>query len=279
MEGATEQTLKHKRKELGAFARWLESESRMQRLEDLSPRDILDHLEWMRLRGLSPVSVNTRMRSIRAWCNTMMAWEFLTVNPCAKIKSPKMPKREKPFINPEDIQKLLNLCPLSTLSGSRHASMVWLLSTTGMRRNELLSLNKADLDWDKGLIRVIQGKGQKERFVPFARDAQKVVLRYLANRQDNFECLWVTEFKKPLSWHGLGQAMQRLFQRAGVAVVDPCHAFRRTFAANAVRQGIPRPYVQAVCGWSTPQMMDRYIAAMKSEDDAIDAFEGFKPFG
>ena len=54
---------------------------------------------------------------------------------------------------------------------------------------------------------------------------------------------------------------------------DTCHIFRRTFAANTVRQNIPRPYVQAVAGWSTPQMLDHYVAAMEAEEEAINAFK------
>ena len=68
-------------------------------------------------------------------------------------------------------------------------------------------------------------------------------------------------------------------ERAEIELKDACHIFRRTFAANAVKQSIPRPYVMAIAGWSTPQMLDHYVAAMEAEEEAIDAFREFKPFG
>ena len=53
---------------------------------------------------------------------------------------------------------------------------------------------------------------------------------------------------------------------------------RKTRAAHAVSQGIPRPYIQAVASWSTPHMLDQYTAAMEAEEGAIEAFKKFKRF-
>ncbi len=75
------------------------------------------------------------------------------------------------------------------------------------------------------------------------------------------------------------QDLRCLAKRAEVYLQDTCHIFRRTFAANAVRQNIPRQYVQAVAGWPTSHMLDHYVAAMEAEQSAIDAFREFKPFG
>ena len=60
---------------------------------------------------------------------------------------------------------------------------------------------------------------------------------------------------------------------------DYCHVFPRTWAAIAVRQGIPSPYTQAVAGWSTPTMMGHYVSAMEAEEGAIEAFRDFDQFG
>ena len=159
--------------------------------------------------------------------------------------------------------------------------MLWLLATTGIRRRELTPLRLEDLDWERGQVRVLHGKGQKERQVPFALETQRPMLRYIKQRWDDLPCLWITEEGKPLSYHVVKQDLERLFERASLKgeIKDVYHIFRRTFAAHAVRQGIPRPYIQAIAGWSTPQMLDHYTAAMEAEDGAIEAFRGFKPFG
>ncbi len=279
VEGSTDDTLKHKRKELRPFLRFLEEQGRSTLPGDVTHFDVMAHLEEMKLRGLAAASIHTRRRALHAWFAWMVDWEIILANPVSKVKSPKLPKVRKPFLSGENFRKLLDLCPLSTLLGSRRASVLWLLATTGMRRRELHMLTRDALDWERGEIRVVYGKGQTERRVPFMREAQRPVMRYLNNRLDSLPCLWVTERGGRLGYEGLGQDIAHLFERAGVPVKDPMHIFRRTFAANAVRQGVPRQYTQAIAGWSTSQMLDRYTAAMEAEEGAIEAFRQFKPFG
>ena len=279
IEGSTESTVKHKRIEIDQFVRFLEAQGHSMTPGDVTLFDVLAHLEDMKLRGLAVATIHTRRRALHAWFAWMVDWEVLEVNPVTKVRSPRLPRVRKPFLNEPSFRKLLDLCPLNTRIGSRRASMLWLLSTTGMRRRELCLLEREDLDWSRGQIRVVHGKGQLERQVPFMLEAQRPLLRYLSQRTDSLGCLWVSERGTRLDYDSMGQDIQRLFQRAGVPVKDAFHIFRRTFAANAVRQGIPRQYTQAIAGWSSSQMLDRYTAAMEAEDGAIEAFRKFRPFG
>ncbi len=210
------------------------------------------------------------------WC---VEWELIESSPAARIKAPKVPKTRKPFISEEQFTALLDLCPLNTFAGARRQAMLWMLATTGIRRNEMWMLKKEDLDWDASVIRVIHGKGQKERQIPFDRRCQRAMLRYIQQRSDSLGWLWVTEEGKRLGYDGIWQDLKRTAERAKVSLQDTCHIFRRTFAAQAVRQSIPRPYVQAVAGWSTPKMLDHYVTAMEAEEGAIESFREFKPFG
>ena len=75
---------------------------------------------------------------------------------------------------------------------------------------------------------------------------------------------------------------KRLLVRAGIRdeIQDGFHIFRRTWAANAVEQGVPRPYVQGRGGWSSPFMLDHYVQAMQEEGDkTIEKFREIDPVG
>jgi integrase/recombinase XerC len=157
--------------------------------------------------------------------------------------------------------------------------MLWLLITTGIRHRELSTLETSDLDWRGAQVRVVHGKGQKERQIPFERQTQRAMLKYLHLRKDGQDRLWVTEEQTPMSYRAIAKDMVSLKSRAGVVIKDTMHVFRRTFAANAVRQGFPRPYVQGIMGHSTPTMMDVYTAAMQGENGATDVFRDFDPWG
>ena len=197
----------------------------------------------MREGGLKPLSIRTRWQAITDWLNWCVDWGPISASLAAKIKAPKVPKTRKPFLTEGQFASLLELCPLNTFAGGHRQSMLWMMATTGIRGNEMWMPKKEDLDWDTSVIRVVYGKGQKERQVPFERHCQRAMLRYMHQRRDSLEWLWVTEEGIRLGYYGIWQDMKRLAEGAEVEVKDACHIFRRTFAANAAKQSIPRPYV------------------------------------
>ena len=250
VEGATEATLRHKAKENRLFLAWLGEAGHSMRAEDVICDHVVGHLADMKRRGLRPATVKTRHRALRAWWGWMVRMEITGSNPPAKIRSPREPAAAKPFLSEPDFGKLLDLCDPETLPGCRRRAMLLLLATTGIRRRELQMLRTEDLDWERGRVLVRNGKGQKERVIPFLGQAQDAVRLYLGHRRDSDPALWITELGLPLQYHGVGQDISRLYRRAGVRVVDSVHIFRRSFARSAVLQAIPRPYIKAVAGWS-----------------------------
>ena len=277
IEGSTAATLRFYRTELGAFVKAMELAGKVMTAE-VTRFDIMAHLEAIR-ETRAPRSIKTRLTALSAFFGWAQEWDIIEVNPTAKLKPPRVAKVRKDFLSQAQFQSILDICLLDTFLGARRQSMFQLFLTTGMRRRELSLLNLADLNWAGMSIRVIHGKGQKERNVPFVNEAQRVVIKYLQHRSDAEAGLGVTESAQPLCYWSLGQDMQRMMERAGVQVKDVCHIFRRTWAAGAVRQGIPRPWVQGVAGWSTPTMMDHYVEAMQGESEAIEAFKDFSPWG
>ena len=65
------------------------------------------------------------------------------------------------------------------------------------------------------MIRVVHGKGQKERQIPFDRRCQRPMLRYLQHRTDTLQWLWVTEEGSRLAYDSIWQDLNRLEERAG----------------------------------------------------------------
>ena len=211
IEGSTEATIKFYAKELRLFLRDLEKiDPDCQTLTDLSPLDVLQHLGSMKERGLKPRSIRTRWQAITTWLNWCVEWGLIDTSPAERIKAPKVPKTRKPFLTEEQFASLLNLCPLNTFAGARRQSMLWMMVTTGIRRNEVWMLNREDLDWDNSVIRVVYGKGQKERQIPFDRCCQRAMLRYIQQRRDSLDWLWVTEEGIRLGYDGIWQDLNRL---------------------------------------------------------------------
>ena len=281
--GHTETTVSTYRSHLKLFIDYLQTQAHSLELQDLTPYDLMDHLEDLKARDRSARYLKSRHQHV----STFLLWaEGLGYisrdnNPARRVPTPKVPKIRKGFLKPEWFSALVEACtPPDTLSRARRLAMLFLFSTTGIRHRELWGLAREDLDWKEHLIHVRLGKGQKDRRIPFHPETERAILGYLRHRKDHMPELWVTEHGAKLSYWGISQDMRRLMDLVGIngQVPDVCHIFRRTWAANAVRQGIPRPYIMAVAGWSTPDMLDRYTQEMQMESGAVEAFSTFDPF-
>ena len=221
IEGSTDSTIRFYSKEVRLFLKDLDPGC--QTLEDLTPLHVLEHLGSMKDRGLAPRLVRSRWQAITTWLNWCVEWGLIDLSPAARIKAPKVPKTRKPFLTEEQFASLLEICPLNTFAGARRHSMLWMLATTGIRRNEMWMLKLDDLDWDASVVRVIHGKGRKERQVPFDRQCQRAMLRYIQQRKDSLDWLWVTEEGTRLGYDGIWQDLKRIAERAEVELQDTCH--------------------------------------------------------
>ena len=163
------------------------------------------------------------------------------------------------------------------------AATLMLLCTTGMRRREIWELRLSDLDWERGRITICCGKGGNPSVIPFHRDAQWSGSEYIELRQkEGFEdpALWLTEKGNPIGYDSLGTHMRWLADQAGVPIKDVFHIQRRTFARDAKRHRIDTQHILGTAGWNGEQMLNRYTAAMREEEDErLQAFDGFDSLG
>lgn len=263
VEGCSPLTLKTYRFRIGHFFLFLDGQ--VAGIQDISHTDIDRYLLHFRELGRSPHYIHSHFRGLRTFFNWCVAEEFVRRSPMRNMKPPKLPRKGKPFISQAERDYLLHFCPASTFMGARTAATISLFWSTGMRSQELANLQLSDLDWDKSCIRVF-GKGSKERYVPFVKEAKKAVWRYLSYRNDDYPALWVTEERRPATKWAIVSATRRLIERAGLDIKDMHHIFRRSWAMRNLKAGVPIKYVQLIGGWESVTTLEQYVRAMESED-------------
>ncbi len=260
--GCTRATLLDYKRRLTQFFRFIDRELPGQEIRRFH---IDSYLAWLADNGRSRATVRTNYRALHAFYNWQVEDELIERSPMAKMKLPRIEKRSKPFLAEGHFHQLLTLCSPPSFMRSRNAAVLWLFWSTGMRLGELAGLRVDDLNWDGSWILVF-GKGNRERRVPFSKEAKRAVWRYLAFRKDNLPQLWLSEERTPMAPEGLRMAINRLYRRSGIQVKDVCHIFRRTWAMRQIKSGIPPKFVQLTGGWIDIKTLDGYIQAMTSED-------------
>lgn len=267
-ENRSAKTIAWHRASLGKFATWLNETGQSHDPDDWNATLIrtyyvaLKHATKADGAPLSPTSVNTYARSLRAFCHWLHAEEFAETNVMAKVKQPSAPKLVKPVLTADECQRALNAAKSGRNGLRDHALMLFMLDT-GARANEVCGLAMADVNWQQRLAKVF-GKGGKERYIPFSAATMKAMQRYIVKaRRDESDRVFQNEDGYALTPSGLLQLCHRIGERAGVEL-NP-HKFRHTFAISYLRSGASVFALQKTLGHSSLDMSLRYAALMTDD--------------
>lgn len=275
VEGFAPKTIQNYDDVLRPFIAYCRSELDVNDASDLTAHHVRSYLLTFKDR-VKPYTFYDYFRGIKRFFNWLVGEGILAISPMSNMKPPRVPQiLIKPF-QLEDLRTLLYLCDNKTFLGIRNKAIILVFLETGLRLGELSEIQIADINFNRGIIKVM-GKGAKERVVAIQQRTQKSILRYLLMRKDTYRCLWVTEEGTPITAHGIQTMIKRLGKRANLQNVrcSP-HTFRHTSATMSLDNGAKEFEVQAMLGHSTLIMTRRYVASLNSEK-AAEAHKRFSP--
>lgn len=275
VEGFTPKTIKNYRSFIKPFIDHCRNELGIEDTSALLPIHIRSYLLTFKDR-VKPYTFHDYFRAIKRFFNWLVDEGVLSVSPMANMKPPRIPKTIIQPFQTDHIRSLLALCEKNTFLGVRNRAIILVFLETGLRLKELANMQIEDIDFERGIIKVM-GKGARERVVAIQLRTQKALLRYLLSRDDNHRCVWVSEERRPLTEWGIAIMIRKLGKRAGLNNVrcSP-HTFRHTAATMSLDNGASEFEVQAMLGHSTITMTRRYVATLNSEK-AAKAHKRFSP--
>ncbi|MDY5212192.1 tyrosine-type recombinase/integrase [Intestinibacter sp.] len=175
-----------------------------------------------------PSTVNGIITCIKEFFKYLYDDEYIKTNPARKLKKMKEEKRLKHSLNEVVFEHIRLNC-----KNSRDRAIVEFLYATGLRVSELVSLNRSDIDPNANSLKVI-GKGNKERFVIYSDIAKFYLQKYLSERKDDNDALFVST-KKPynrLSTRGVQKIFEKIKKELGLSGDLSPHILRHTFATR-----------------------------------------------
>jgi site-specific recombinase XerD len=213
-------------------------------------------------RPLSSHSINSWARALRAFFSWLYQNDYTDEHRLKNLRPPKPTEVEIEILRPEQVQALLNACSPRTATGCRNRAMVMLMLDAGLRLEEVATLLRADVHIDEGWLRV-KGKGNKERVVPFGRNLQQVLTRYVTTFRPEATSqpatFLLTLRGDPLTGWGIQTIIQRLGPRAGLPNLH-AHLLRHTFATNYLLYNCGDAFrLQQILGHTTLEMTRRYV--------------------
>ena len=214
-------------------------------------QDVFLYLAWLRARGNSGRTLARRLSALRAFFAYAVDEGRLAANPAHLVENPRLPLHLPEFLSREEMERLLDQPDLKDRGGRRDRCLLELLYAAGLRVSEACGLSVADLDRQRGLVRVF-GKGAKERLVPLHGIMQDMLDDYLRHWRPLFhplgEQLFVNRSGRGLTRQYVWKMVKKYALLAGIVRPISPHTFRHSFATHLLEGGADLRAVQLLLG-------------------------------
>ena len=225
---------------------------------------VVDNLEISDLRQYMSFCIEqnqwsnqTIQRNLSAIRNFMQWLQQEGVHHNPKFKDFAIKREPRPLpgmLSPENLQQLLEQAAPTSLNEQwlwcRDKAMLELLYSSGLRLNELVSLQLNAIDWSQQLVRVT-GKGKKTRIIPFGRNAQVALKQWLIARQQKnptHDYVFIARSGQVISARQVQKRIKLQALRAGLSADLYPHLIRHCFASHLLSASGDLRAVQEMLG-------------------------------
>jgi len=192
---------------------------------------------------------------------TMMALKFCYHHVLEKedffldIPLPKRPQKIPVLLTQKEVYAILQ-----STNNLKHLTLLSLCYGCGLRVSELVALTQDDIDPERLLLRVVQGKGKKDRNIPLSKTLLKLLRRYWqAWRPDHYLFCSYQQQKKPLGVSSVQKMFSKAKLNAGIHKKGGIHSLRHAYATHQLEHGLPLHHLQEFMGHSDIRVTQRYL--------------------
>jgi len=176
-DGLAANTLSAYRRDLCAFEQWLKTERNIA-LDAAVGADIQAWFAACHAQT-KPSTANRRLATLRRYYLWAIRHQRVSVDPCLQLTTAKQPLRVPKTLSEGQVEALLQQPPVHTPRGLRDRAMLEVLYATGLRVSELVNVGVLEISLSDGVLRVVQGKGGKDRLVPLGAEAAHWISTYM----------------------------------------------------------------------------------------------------
>ncbi len=222
-------------------------------LNDVTRKQILDHLLSEKARGLAANSLSRHLVSLKVFFRYLAQEGLLSINVAETMDSPKVWKMLPSVLTPKEIDRLFDAPDLKKPLGVRNRAVLELLYASGLRVSELAGLQLTDLHFEERFLRCI-GKGRKERVVPVGGTAIKWVEQYLKEVRpqltpgDQEQTVFLSNRHQAMSRKTIWDMIKKCARDAGITKKVYPHSLRHSFASHLLANGAELRIIQEMLG-------------------------------
>src|SRR5271170_2410549 len=260
VRGYSEHTVESREAYIGFFLHWAYEHGLHEPTEITRP--VLEryqrYLFFYRKKNGEPLtfrSQHTRLVPLRVWFKWMTRQNHILHNPASEIDLPRVGRTlPKNILSVQEVELVMMQPNLADPLGLRDRAILEVIYASGLRRLEVVNLKLFDLQLDRGLIVVRQGKGKKDRYVPIGERATAWLQKYIAEARPQLAIepddltVFLTAEGEPFSRDHLTWAVRDRIAAAKLGKVGACHLLRHCMATHMHENGADIRYIQQILG-------------------------------
>lgn len=213
-----------------------------------------------------------RWSAINTFFSFLMQEDYITTNPMAKSKRPKVKTRHKvTYLTSEEIQTVLDNVEKDArpMLKNRDLSIISLGLSTGLRVSALAQINIEDIDFATNKIKVIE-KGNVTRYIDIGSKMRALLLSWLKDRELYFDAkdnpaLFISQQNKRVSTDAIRDLLTKYTSNLGKHITP--HKLRSSAAMNLYSSGVGILTIASVLGHENVTTTQRYTSAYDEEKE------------
>lgn len=246
-KNASQHTLTNYRIDLKEFSGSIKDKA----LEAISHVDVRLFLARMKEKNFSKRTVARKMAALRSFFRFLCREGYIKSSPASGLQTPKLEKKLPLFLNIDEVVKLVESPDISDVYGLRDRAILETLYSSGIRVGELVALNRDNIDFIGGVLKVY-GKGKKERLAPIGDRACRAVRSYFeklgpAAVKDK-KAVFLNKSGRRMTDRAVRRVVEKYIHKTSLNENISPHALRHSFATHLLDRGADLRSVQELLG-------------------------------
>jgi site-specific recombinase XerD len=283
LKGASKNTINSYFSDIVEYLIYIEDNDKITELSEIDGTNLTNYIKYLSRKKILAVSINRKTSSLKKFIKHLSEDNIVPISLVKYLETKKTPKKEHIYLSIEEVDQLISSFKKDSPLYYRNVALFEVAYGCGLRVSELVNLNfdKGEININDEYIRVVSGKGDKDRKVPLNYSSKKALIDYIKFERNeliknqNTPYLFVNYMGLKLSRQGFFDLFKKQCIASNINKDVSPHTLRHSIASHLYQAGLDLRYIQTFLGHESINTTTIYADTL--DDEMIKTFNNIHP--